>query len=295
MTRRTSFIAVVIWLYFAAPAYAAPYQCTLQSASIAFGSYSSAQNTDAIGNISVYCNGKGGIALRISTGRSGTYSNRTLTGSGGVLNYNLYIDSSLTTVWGDKTNGTQQVTGTAKSAGILNFPVYGRIPSGQTAALVGNYTDSLIVTWADDAKLHNFDRSGPMSATASIVAKCTLSVGPLNFGNLGFSLATTSSSQTATVSYTCSRGTTAQITMDQGLNGTGTPASPVRRMKSAANFMGYQLYSNSGMTVVWDGVTGINVTGTGAAQNTTVYGQVPRQTLPPLGTYNDTVVVTINF
>src|SRR5581483_11942572 len=92
MSRRILFIAVLVLLYMTSPAHGAPYACTLQSASIAFGNYSSTQNRDAIGNISVYCNGKGRIALRISTGSSSTYLNRTLTGPGGFLNYNLYVD-----------------------------------------------------------------------------------------------------------------------------------------------------------------------------------------------------------
>ncbi len=294
MRRILIYMILLVSPLFASRAYCAV-NCTYTSGSIAFGNYSSSQTLDAVGNIAIYCNGKATVAVRISKGNSGTYTARTMTGSGGTLSYNLYTSNAYSTVWGDTTSGTGEVQQSTATAGTLNFPVYGRIPSGQTSALAGSYTDNLTVTFAFDATLHNFTGSGSMSATASVAGGCTISAGSMNFGNLGLALATTSTYQTATLSYTCSSGASAKITLDQGQNGTGTLSAPVRRMKSGTNYLGYQLYSNSGYTTVWDGVTGITIVGTGSTQTSTVYGKVPAQTPPPAGTYTDVVTVTITF
>ncbi len=271
--------------------------CTLQSASIVFGSYDGSQTVSAVGNISFYCDATGGmaVAVRLSTGGSGTYTTRKMTGPGGALNYNLYTDATYSKIWGDGSKGTSQVTQTFTSAGTVNVPVYGRIPAGQASATSGYYVDTLTVTYAFDATLHNFTNNGSMTVSTGVTTTCTITAAPMNFGNLGLPLATTSSSQTATLTYTCSLGAAAKITLDQGQNGTGTPAAPVRRMKVGTNYLGYQLYSNSGRTAVWDGVTGVSVTGTGSPQTSTVYGLVPAQTVPPAGSYTDVVVVTMTF
>jgi spore coat protein U-like protein len=268
--------------------------CTLQSASIAFGNYTGGQTLNLTGNISIYCDGGATVAVRISTGGSGSYVARKLSSAGGSLNYNLYTSNSYTKVWGDTSGGTAQVTGSRASAGTLSFTVYGRIPSGQSVP-AGAFSDALTVTFAKDATLHIFSGSGAMTATASVTGSCTISAGAMPFGSFGLALATTSRSQTATLSYTCSAGTTARITLGQGQHGTGTLSSPVRYMASGSGTLSYQLYSDSGQTTVWDGVTGVSVTGTGSAQTSTVYGKTPAQAVPPAGTYTDTVVVTITF
>jgi spore coat protein U-like protein len=278
-----------------APAARAATTCTLQSASIAFGNYSSSQTLNAVGSISISCNAAATVAVRISAGASGTFSPRRMIGFGGILNCNLYTSSAYTAIWGDTTSGTGQVIGTLAAAGTLNFPVYGMIPSGQTGAGTGTYLDILSVTFAWDSTLSNFVGSGSMYPTANVTTSCTISAGTMAFGSFGLALATTSRSQTTTLSYTCSSGASARITLDQGQNGSGTLAAPARQMKSGNGSLGYQLYSDSGMTTVWDGVNGVSITGTGSAQTSTVYGKVPAQPVPPAGTYTDTVVVTITF
>ena len=78
-------------------------------------------------------------------------------------------------------------------------------------------------------------------------------------------------------------------------------------MKSASGvYINYGLYIDSGHTQAWSSASsstactnGANTcvlnTGTGSNQNITIYGQVPPQTSPTVGTYNDTVVVTLTY
>jgi len=102
-----------------------------------------------------------------------------------------------------------------------------------------------------------------------------------------------------TIDTTCTNGSSATITLGQGLNAAGgsTAAAPIRQMKSGTDLLSYQLYSDSGHTTVWDDVTGVAApTGTGAAAPITVYGRVPQgQSTVPAGSYTDTVLATVTF
>jgi spore coat protein U-like protein len=60
----------------------------------------------------------------------------------------------------------------------------------------------------------------------------------------------------------------------------------------------YQLYSDSGRSVVWGNTIGTNTvsgTGNGSAQTLTVYGQVAPQTTPAASTYTSTVTASVTF
>ncbi len=64
-----------------------------------------------------------------------------------LLNYNLYTNSSMTSIWGDGTGGTSTVTlrNINKNNPPIITTVYGGIPAGQNVAK-GSYTDTLTVT-----------------------------------------------------------------------------------------------------------------------------------------------------
>jgi spore coat protein U-like protein len=65
----------------------------------------------------------------------------------------------------------------------------------------------------------------------------------------------------------------------------------------SASGLSYFLYSDSGRTTNWGNVTGswVSGTGTGTAQNLTVYGRIPASQSALIGSYADTVTVTITF
>jgi spore coat protein U-like protein len=77
-------------------------------------------------------------------------------------------------------------------------------------------------------------------------------------------------------------------------------------MQVSGHYINYGLYLDTNHTQPWSTTTsatsctgGSNTcylgTGSGANQNVTVYGQVPSQTIPFVGTYLDTVVVTATY
>jgi len=69
-------------------------------------------------------------------------------------------------------------------------------------------------------------------------------------------------------------------------------------MMDGAEFVNYQMFSDSGRSSNWGDVVGTDTvasTGNGAAQIHTIYGRVPVQSTPSAGTYLDTVTVTVTF
>jgi spore coat protein U-like protein len=110
-----------------------------------FGTYDvfSPLNDDITGTISVNCPSGTSYTLSLSSG-FGTYAARTMTSGTNILGYNLFLDPTRLTIWGDGSAGT----GTASGVGTgtsTDTPVYGRIPAGQNVS-VGNYSDVLTVT-----------------------------------------------------------------------------------------------------------------------------------------------------
>jgi spore coat protein U domain-containing protein, fimbrial subunit CupE1/2/3/6 len=119
--------------------------CTVGTTGINFGNYDvfSTLNDDITATIDVNCPNGTAYSILLSSG-SGTFGSRTLTAIGSVLGYNLYLDPTRLTIWGDGTGGTGTVSGIGTGANV-GTPVYGRIPAGQNVA-VGSYTDLITVT-----------------------------------------------------------------------------------------------------------------------------------------------------
>lgn len=119
--------------------------CTVSTTGLNFGTYDvfSTFNDDVTATITVNCTDTTAYSIWLSSG-SGTFASRTLTTVGSVLAYNLYLDSTRLTIWGDGTGGTGTFSGVGTGAKV-DTPVYGRIPAGQNVA-VGSYSDLITVT-----------------------------------------------------------------------------------------------------------------------------------------------------
>jgi len=119
-------------------------QCNVNTSSVAFGDYDifRVQPTNSTGSVLVSCDVEVTYTITLSTGAGGSYSSRSLMNGARVLAYNLYIDSSRMTIWGDGTGETSFLSATGT---VGNHAVYGSIPARQNAA-VGFYTDTITVT-----------------------------------------------------------------------------------------------------------------------------------------------------
>jgi spore coat protein U-like protein len=142
----------LVALFLASRPAQAAIHCTWSSTNpVAFGTYDVDSPTpdDANGSVTFNCKGVGGtpVVIDLSTGSSGTFAVRQMTGSvADTLDYNLYLDATRTQIWGDATGGTVHY-GLAVPPNNVDVLVniYGRIPAGQDKT-PGNYTDTIVAT-----------------------------------------------------------------------------------------------------------------------------------------------------
>lgn len=137
-------------------------------------------------------------------------------------------------------------------------------------------------------------RTATFLVSLTLTSDCQISTNPLNFGSNG--VIQTAINQTTTLSVTCTNTTPYNIGLDAG-NVTGSTVA-ARLLGNGAATVGFQMYSDSGRSVVWGNVIGTNTvtgTGTGSAQTLTVYGQVPVQSTPAAATYTSTVTMSVTF
>lgn len=145
--------------------------------------------------------------------------------------------------------------------------------------------------------------SATMNVTATVIATCTVTAGNLNFGNYDAIGANSTAPLvgTAAVNATCTQGATATVDIDAGLNPSGTGNAQARRMKgTGTNYLAYGIYSDSAHSKPWGTKTSgttVAVTGAGGATpvSLTAYGSVPNAQNVPVGSYTDSVAVTINY
>lgn len=153
--------------------------------------------------------------------------------------------------------------------------------------------------------------SGQLGIQIIIGAGCTVNNGSSNgstnnFGSINFgqhpTLDSTLDAQSVGASagssfgINCAVATNYTVALNSGLN---VGASNQRRMANGANYVNYNLYSDSARGTPWgngsNGGNAVTGVGTGVTQEMVVYGRVPNQTTPAVGTYVDTVQVTITF
>lgn len=236
-------------------------------------------------------------------------------GQGDTLQFQLYTDTARTLLWGDQTYGNSlQTTFTLPSDGVPHtgppITIYGRVLGGQTSAQPGSYNDFFAGGQISFTYTTHNGNSMPVScqgtgtqvtssasftARANVTALCSINAATLDFGAPA-GLLTSATQSASTIGVQCASGVSYNVGLDGGLNsGNNTNA---RKMVLGANSVAYQLYRDSNRTQVWGNTVGTDTvagTGNGSIQNLTVYGNVPAQTTPPAGTYQDTVVVSVTY
>jgi len=135
-----------------------------------------------------------------------------------------------------------------------------------------------------------------MTVTATVAASCTFALTTLAFGS--YTLAQLDG--TSTITLTCTNGTPYEIALGAGNSPSATTIN--RRMtgpvvSTVAQYLGYGLYTDVNRTSNWGATTATDVsgTGTGAAVPITVYGRIPPGQPSAIGSYTDTIVVTVSY
>ena len=120
--------------------------CTISATSVNFGSYNvfNGSDVDSTGTVTYRCNGSAhNITVGLTQGASATFNPRQMQKGAEVLNYNLFVDASRTSIWGDGTSGTSVYTiGNPPNNTNVNLTVYGRVPAGQDVS-AGSFSDTV--------------------------------------------------------------------------------------------------------------------------------------------------------
>ncbi len=139
--------------------------------------------------------------------------------------------------------------------------------------------------------------SGTLSVTASVASVCIIGGATLGFGvyNPTAAVATTA---TTTVTLTCSLGTLYNIGMSAGAGANAT--TTLRVMTATGGTLGYRLFRDVGLTLNWGNTVGTDtLSGTSSATsliNTiNIYGQIPAGEAAAIGSYTDTVTMTVTY
>ena len=127
-------------------------KCTIGAFAIAFGAYDpfSATPLDQTGTVSINCTKgtSGVISLNLGANASGSTRRMQDTGAtGNYLTYEIYNDSTRTTVW--NTTNTMTLGPSASKNTALSATAYGRVTAGQDPQAGGggvNYQDTIVAT-----------------------------------------------------------------------------------------------------------------------------------------------------
>jgi spore coat protein U-like protein len=136
------------------------------------------------------------------------------------------------------------------------------------------------------------------SSRAEAAPNCTISTTSVSFGSYDV-FSSTPTDSTGTVSYRCSgNAPSVLITLNKGSSATFNP----RTLKSGANVLTYNLFTDAARTSIWGDGTGSTTfyqkspPPNNTMVNVTVYGRIPAaQDVGASPSYTDSVTATINF
>ena len=142
--------------------------------------------------------------------------------------------------------------------------------------------------------------TGSFGVAATFTTQCTVSATDINFGDALPSPVASPISGQANLTATCSAGTAYKIGLGVGMGPNLLGCAGPRKLTLGSNTVEYNLFTNSGHTIVWGSgdpscngvVTG---TGDGTPQTIPVFGLIPSGQTPLAGTYTDRIVATVSW
>ena len=295
--------------------------CTISATTISFGNVDvlAGAAVDTTATITVSCSGGTAsgpwLCISIGAGSAGDATSRQLVGSGSAtLRYDLYSNSSRTTLWGSWQTGYDTAGVQLDVAQNSTTPVtaYARLLGSQQTAATGTYSSTFTANpflqygnlGSSSCPTGSLTTSTSTSASATVVTNCNISPTNLNFGTVG--LLTANVDATTTVAVQCTKATPYTVGLNNGLNF----LSGTRRMKNVGTgttFVNYGLYTDAARTNAWTTTTSATTctagaytcaigTGAGSNQNITVYGRIPAQCPTPAPAFfTDTIVATVTY
>jgi len=125
--------------------------CLVTATPMSFPSYTAgAGPVYATATLNVRCTNGAQYAVGLSAGSTAgaSFAQRLLADGASTLQYNLYLQSNHTSIWGDGSAGTSIIVGNSTGFGTpVPLTVYGEVPdtAANQAAGPGVYTDTILV------------------------------------------------------------------------------------------------------------------------------------------------------
>ena len=133
-----------------------------------------------------------------------------------------------------------------------------------------------------------------LQVDADVQDSCINVSGTLDFGNYT-PLVPGNFDTTGTITLTCTAGSDAKV----ALNGGHSNDITARTLDGPGSYeLPYQLYTTTNRDVIWgDDANGVSVTqaGTGSPMNMTVFARIPEANDAPVGSYTDSVTISVSF
>jgi spore coat protein U-like protein len=287
-------------LFAPSPAEAAITSCTVSTSGVIFSPYNTQTKAavDGAGTITVTCTGTNATnaaSVHLGGGNANSCTARQMRNGANNLGYQIYKDAARTAQFctgGDRLQlANFNFTSGLPQTQVVNL--FGRVTANQNPAYTASaYTDTLTASVLRGTS-GTVAGSTSVPISGSVAPICSVSAGTLGFGSYSGSIV----NATATVTVNCTNTAPYQVSLGGGSNQSGS----TRRMAGPlSSYLGYELFRDSGRTLPWgDGSAQLGArqsgTGTGSAQSLTVYGRLPAGQMPAVGSYSDSVVVTVEY
>lgn len=145
----------------------------------------------------------------------------------------------------------------------------------------------------------SFDVNATVGGSCVVASADTIAFGSYDPTNLH---ASANLDAQGKVAVRCTAGSSnVKVALDQGANAdaASTASAPARRMKSGSNFISYGIYSDTGRAAAWGaGASEQNIASFSSSLEPvelTTYGRIPAGQNAAIGSYADTVGVTVTF
>jgi len=145
-------------------------------------------------------------------------------------------------------------------------------------------------------------QSGTITVNADVTADCTFTAPSgaitLNFDPLKAIGTSSNGEGSATLTVTCTDGTTGTMTVASTTSNTGATAGFFTAEDSNSDVLGYDIYSDSGYSTLWEGTHTQSTNADGTVKDLSLYAKVASgQSVSslPVASYSDTLQVTVNF
>ena len=318
--RLTALVAPLILALMMSVGSARAATCDAVMSDVDFGSVSLRAGVvnQSSGSLKISCSGLVGLLLEMcvtfgpgSGGAGGGNNPRYMTGSSGdSLSYQL-SESATNLTGAPLATVTQSVTILLLNGALLGLgsgeatvPIYARILSTGSATPTGHYESqfsgagNISISYGTASCTGALSQTAPVGSftvSADVTASCELSVSPMNFGQLS-SVINSNVDAAASVDVSCSQNTPYSITMDMG-TGAGVSDPAHRKMRNATYSLDYGLYRDSARSQPWGETPAQSASGTGSGTNQhfPVYGRLHAGQTGYLGSYSDSVIVTVNY